>query len=228
MNKILTKIIVTSYDLIPVYTKKNERNILLVFGGVIGDSVLLCSVLRGFKKLYPDEKGYKITIYTTAGATTILKSYTTGFEVRTVDFRRLNTDLTYHLQIIKELQTVNYEVAINPFPAHSNEADTLLIKARTKRRVQLLPQNGYKLNLLEKIINSRIREKAIFISDMFELERYTQILKYMGLTDFKEVLPVLPPVLHLFCPYGHFQRWTSSKACCPGRQKIPYPSDLSD
>lgn len=192
MNKILTKILVSAYDLIPVSVKECEKRILLVFGGVIGDSVLLCSALSGFKQLYPEQDNYQITIYTTSGAATILKSYTTGFEIKVVDFKRLNLDWEYHRQVLSELQTVSYEVAINPFPAHSNEADTLILKACAKRKVQLLPEGGYALNTLERITNSMIKENAFFNTSMSELERYTQILKYMGHNNFEETLPILP------------------------------------
>lgn len=192
MNKILTKILVSAYDLIPVSTKECEKKILLVFGGVIGDSILLCSALSGFKQLYPEQDGYQITIYTTSGAAVILKAYTTGFEIRVVDFKRLNLDWAYHRQVLSELQSISYEIAINPFPAHSNEADTLILKARAKRKVQLLPEGGYALNTLEWITNSIIKENAFFDINMSELERYTQILKYMGLSDYEEVLPILP------------------------------------
>lgn len=187
------KALISLYDLLPIRCCVKSKEILLVFGGVIGDSVLFCDFLRGIKELFPVIEGYHITIYTTSGATVILNAYTEGFRIVEVDFRRLNTDYRYHKQIITALQKVAYEIAINPFPAHSNEADSLMMKARASRKMQLVPEGGYCLSTLEKINNSIIREKITFDLNVHELERYAQVLKYLGCSDFKVAMPVLPP-----------------------------------
>lgn len=192
--KYLVKALISLYDLLPVRCSVKSNEILLVFGGVIGDSVLFCDFLRGIKEMFPVLEGYHITIYTTSGAAAILTAYTDGFRIVTVDFRRLNTDYGYHKQIITELQKVGYDIAINPFPAHSNEADSLMMKARASRKVQLVPEGGYCLSTLEKMNNSIIREKILFELNEHELERYGQVLKYLGYSDFKVKIPVLPPL----------------------------------
>lgn len=190
---LITKALISLYDLIPVSKKVNNKKVLIVFGGVIGDSVLFCDSLWAYKELYKKSDGYEITVYTTMGASGILNEYVDGIKIIGIDFKKLNTDWKYHKEVIKKLQENSYELVINPFPAHSNEVDSIMLKAKTNRRVQLIPEEGYSLNLLEKLTNKCIKEAVKFNTNMSELERYAQVLKYLGLTNFEESLPLLPP-----------------------------------
>ena len=191
LKKIITKSAVTCYDLLPVHCRVDSKKILLIFAGVIGDSVLFCDALEGYKELYPAKEGYEITIYTTIPAAIILKRYTTNFDIVAIDFRRLNTDFRYHLEVMRKLQSVSYHVAIDPFPAFSMESTSLLLKAVAKNKIQAREEGFCGANLLERYVLSRIKN-VVFVSDDFmELQKNAYFLRKIGLDSFKAHIPKL-------------------------------------
>lgn len=191
IKKIITKLLVTGFDLFPVHKQGENKKILIVFGGVIGDSVLFCDAIRGYKKLFPAMDGYEITIYAPSSAAFIFNKYVSGIQVVSVDFKKLNHDFGYHKEIVVHLQNKAFDLAIDPFPFHSVETTSLLLKCVAKRKIQVRSENSYKLKWTEKIFSDKIKEIIPVPDTLMELQKNAEVLRKLGLNDFKAELPRL-------------------------------------
>lgn len=194
MKKFTTKLLVTMFDFFSKNfrkVKKVDKDILIIFGGVIGDSILFSDSLRGYRELFPLNKGYNISICAPNSAAIVLEKYTEEFNTIGIDFKKLNTDFEYHKKIINKVANKMYILAINPFIAHSDEADSIMINCKARRKIQVVSEEKQKLNILEKIINKNCGEKITIAEDLMELQKYAEVVRKLGCEDFKAKVPRL-------------------------------------
>ena len=199
MKKLTNKIKIFGFDILSAYQRDlksvDNKEILIVYGGVIGDSVLFCDALRGIREIYPEEV-YKITIVSPKSAAFIFGKYTKNITTIGVDFGKLNTDFQYHKKILSVLKKKEYEIAINPFLVHANESDSIMIHIKARNKIQFLNSDTQKLDFLQSLINKKCGYIHLIDNSQMELIQNAEVVRKLGNASFKARIPQLIDYTH--------------------------------
>ncbi len=172
----------------------NNKEILIVFQQVFGDSIILSNSIERYTNIFPRKEGYKITL--------VARSYIINFinevlpqiekiQKEPIDFKRFLEDYPYYRKI-KNRYSSDYGIVIVPGTSLSGEILASICTAR--RRIGLVRSYPIKWPLVMRIFsNLAYTEKVVPSKKLMMLQRHRLLLNYLGDRSYQASLPKLLP-----------------------------------
>lgn len=170
----------------------NEKNILIIFQQIFGDSIVFSDSIHYYTQIYKPEDGYRITLLCLPHIKQFMEDVlppVENIEIVAVDFKRLVKDCTYYRGIVKKYGS---DVGTLIVPGTSLSAEFLSIACNANRRVGLVPSISRSkcspLYYIQKLAYDEIVRPDM---DLMMLQRQRVLLNYLGNEEFKSRLPKL-------------------------------------
>lgn len=188
---------------------KSDKNILIVFQQVFGDSVVLQSALEGYTKVFPKSEGYNIkllvrpSVYAFMEANLVLPK---TIEYETVDFKSFLDNYAYYRSVVKKYKDTAATLIV---PGTSLSAEIFSTANNAARKIGLVRCTDVTHPFIFKLFyNLAYTEKVRPHKDDMMLQRHRLLLNYLGDKEYKAKLPTVisqervieEPRYYVMCP----------------------------
>lgn len=195
--RLFNRVLIAADAFIKGLNKKNKytgenKNVLIVFQQIFGDSVVIQNSLEAYTRLFPAEKGYHIKFLARPSVLSFM--YETmelpeTIEFEALDFKRFLEDYRYYKSVVNTYK--NYADLLI-VPGTSLSAEIFSTANHASRKVGLVKSIDVEKPLVMSIFNKiayteRVRPE---MEDMM-LERHRKLIHYLGLKEYKAKLPKL-------------------------------------
>ena len=176
---------------LPSIPKANrEGRILLVRVDAIGDFILSLDVVKGIRKLYPEQQ---ITLIGNQVWTSLAEGLGLFDEVWPMDRHKFVWSLSYRRKILRKIAGGHFNIAIHPtFSRELLLGDAVIRASNAGERIG---STGDCSNILprERKISNRWYTRLVPASDkpLMELQRNAEFLRNLGLSAFRSSVPEL-------------------------------------
>lgn len=172
--------------------KTINKNVLIVFQQLFGDSILIQNSLKQYTKIFPREKGYRVKFLTKQANLTFMKEtlkLPENLEYEIVNFNRFLESYKYYKTILKKYEG---SAGIVIVPGSSLSGDIFCAASDAKRKIGIVRcidlKKPYIMALFSKIAyTEKVRPKK---TDM-ALQRHRKLINYLGYKNFLAELPDL-------------------------------------
>lgn len=175
-------------------TNRN-KNIVIVFQQIFGDSILFSITLNSYVKLFSRENGYKVTVLCRPSVLQFLKQtidIPEAIELRSMDFTRLVNDFKYYKEC---LNWVNLNADTLIVPGTSVSAELLLAASSVNRRIGLVQcKKRTWPPILAQLPSMAYTEIVRPTEELMALQRHKFFMNYLGDGEFKAVMPRLKTI----------------------------------
>lgn len=168
----------------------DNKNVLIVFQQIFGDSVILQSVLAEYVKLFPKEEGYSIKLLLRPS---VLKFMKTNLVLpdelwyEEVDFKRFLEDYSYYGTIVKKYKNTASTLIV---PGTSLSAEIFSTANNAERRVGLVRCKDITKPYIYKLFyNLAYTERVRPNKNDMMLQRHRLLVHYLGDKTYKVKLP---------------------------------------
>jgi ADP-heptose:LPS heptosyltransferase len=153
--------------------------ILVVFGGVIGDSLLFSDALKTLDDFY-GEKGKKIVLVCNIIVERFLKSVRKDITVtfRSFDADKILYDYGYFRAFIDGLKNARYELLIAPF--QSKRAELIALNVQAENKIGVYAEFRSKTSPAYWLNYIAYAESIIVPSNNFAWQNYRELFRYLG------------------------------------------------
>ena len=168
----------------------DNKNVLIVFQQIFGDSVILQSVLAEYLKLFPKDEGYSIKLLARPSVLKFMKANLVlpdEIEYEELDFKKFLEDYNYYKKTVEKYRNAASTLIV---PGTSLSAEIFSTANNAKRKVGLVRCKDvtkpyiYKL-FYELAYTERVRPGK---EDMM-LQRHRLLVHYLGDKEYKAKLP---------------------------------------
>lgn len=192
--KVFNRVLIATDAFIRGHNKKNKhienKNILIVFQQIFGDSVVIQNSLEAYTRLFPTEKGYHIKFLVRPSVLSFMREtmeLPESIEFQALDFKRFLEDYRYYKSIVNTYK--NYADLLI-VPGTSLSAEIFSAANNASRKVGLVKSIDVEKPLVMSLFNKiayteRIRPE---MEDMM-LQRHRKLIQYLGLKEYKAKLP---------------------------------------
>ena len=169
---------------------KDNKNVLVVFQQVFGDSVVLQSVLSEYEKLFPKEEGYSIKLLVRPSVLKFMKVnflLPTEIQYEELDFKKFLEDFKYYKAITKKYQNSASTLIV---PGTSLSAEIFSTANNAKRKVGLVRCVDVTHPFIYKLFyDLAYTEKVRPGKEDMMLQRHRLLVHYLGDKTYKAKLP---------------------------------------
>lgn len=167
----------------------DNKNVLIVFQQIFGDSVILQSVLAEYLKLFPKERGYSIKLLARPSVLKFMKSNLVlpdEIQYEELDFKKFLEDYSYYKSIVKKYRNTASTLIV---PGTSLSAEIFSTANNAKRKVGLIRCKDVTKPYIYKLFydlayTERVRPDK---EDMM-LQRHRLLVHYLGDKTYKAKL----------------------------------------
>ena len=170
----------------------SSRKIAIIFQQIFGDALLFSSVLEAYAELYPQNKGYELTIICRPSVKKFMEevvSIPAEIAIQTLDFLKLVNDFAYYQESIDVIRN-KYDTII--VPGSTVSAELLSAGSLIPTRIGLVQHKKRIwppiLSLLQKVAYTEIARPSC---EMMALQRHKFFVQYLGLCGYSSHLPRL-------------------------------------
>lgn len=203
----------------PRKDSEDEKYILIPLFGMIGDAILFLDALNGYRKLFPEEKGYHIVIGCRPQVKALFQNMGLDrqFEIIILDRGKMYIDKEEFIKTIKAFSVHDYELIAHVRARHGME-DVVLYAIPGKRKVVFRNGNVSPSSLIERFFYNHTYDEVIYADeDTDQYGRYGKMLHVLGLEDYKSHVSRISQnkkeILHDY-PYCILCPSSSSKEKC--------------
>lgn len=227
VKKTISKLLICAYALFKGFRKQHgieKDTFVLLFFGRIGDAVMFIDALKGYKELYIRQKKQSIVLACRSEVWALLKSIGETDGLRFVELTRetLSGSFSYFSGRVKAIDAENASVILNV--RENNGIENIFMHAL--RGSSKIVHRVYPIE--RKSFWNRYFSEHTYTQDFRarketdHLTAQAELLRKLGLTEFKSTIPVLPAV------EGDPEMEPGSYVCvCPGASVANkcWPSD---
>lgn len=193
---------------------KSNKNILIVFHQVFGDSIVLQSALDEYTKVFPKSEGYIIKLLVRPSIFEFMKANLVlpkTIEYETVDFKRFLEDYHYFKIIVNKYMNTASTLIV---PGTSLSAEVFSTANNAARKIGLVRCTDVTHPFIFKLFyNLAYTEKVRPNKDEMMLQRHRRLLNYLGDKSFKAKLPTAVSQERIIKEQRYF-------VMCPGSSKM--------
>ena len=193
---------------------KSNKNILIVFHQVFGDSIVLQSALDEYTKVFPKSEGYIIKLLVRPSIFEFMKANLVlpkTIEYETVDFKRFLEDYHYFKIIVNKYMNTASTLIV---PGTSLSAEVFSTANNAARKIGLVRCTDVTHPFIFKLFyNLAYTEKVRPNKDEMMLQRHRRLLNYLGDKSFKAKLPTAISQERIIKEQRYF-------VMCPGSSKM--------
>lgn len=173
--------------------KEDNKCILLIIDGLIGDTVLIQDFLKECNRYLHEEKGYSIDLFFSK---TFVKEFYLecceiyDFNVLDICFEKKNTELFDMMRVLNYFRDKNYEYVLNPLPKHRGDKLAGCINGKYKLAVRDdMVVTGRKIGSLFR----KLAYTDTLVVDKKEMEfcRFKRIMSFLGDYEYKTSIPAI-------------------------------------
>ena len=173
---------------------KSEKGgkIIIIFGGIIGDSLVFMDALIAMQNYYC-KKGKSITLVCRKAVASFLKSVRNDLQIEMlgIDPELFISDYRYFLDMVQTLNRQKWELLISPFK--SKMAELIAMNTNAVHKLEMRQEFGSRFFSFEKILNKAAYNHTIIIErDCMAFKCYRILLNKLGITDYRAKLSCLP------------------------------------
>lgn len=194
IRRFITNIYVYVKMLCMLLRKKEEnKRILLIIDGLIGDIVLVQDFLKECNRYLHEEKGYSVDLF-------FSKSFVKEFylecceiydlNVLDICFEKKNAELLDMMRVLHYFKNKKYEYVLNPLPKHKGDKLVGCINGKYKLAVRddMIIKGRRISNLFRRLAYS-----DTIVVDKTEMEfcRFKRIISFLGDCEYKTGIPVI-------------------------------------
>ncbi len=214
MKKKVNQVLITIYALWcwlanHMHRMTVNKNVIIIFQQIFGDSVFLVPMLKGFEELYPKSLGYKVTLICRPAIADFLRDVAlipSGICIETLDYTKYLYNLSYFKTITKRYR---FSTGISIVPGTSISAEIFSSTLCSKERYGQMPfvrrTHPWLMALFQRIAYN----KAVVADEgTTTILQKQKLMKYLGLPNYEAKLTRLKPQ----------ERMIKGKYCvvCPG------------
>lgn len=214
MKETVNHILITVYALWcwltnHLHRKTDNKNVIIIFQQIFGDSVFLVPMLKGLVELYPKSLGYNVTLICRSAIADFLRDVAfipSDIYIETLDFKKYLYNFSYFKKITKKYR---FSTGISIVPGTSISAELFSSTLCSKERFGQIPFVRRTHPLL-MVLFQRIAYNKEVVADegTTTILQKQKLMKYLGLPNYMAKLTRLKPQ----------ERIINEKYCvvCPG------------
>lgn len=171
-----------------------QREILLIFSGVIGDAVCFLDSVQHYTAVFPEEKGYKITLILKP---LVLKFYRecgvalSGIDIYEVDLHEFCMDFRYYRKVRKQLRLIEYNKVIAP--QRSISEALCMIAANGREKYMVDDGMWHRGKLLRRMIYALSKTVSIMVPETEAcIYSMNSVVNYFSGEHIPSKMPQLP------------------------------------
>lgn len=192
----------------------DDKNVLIVFQQIFGDSVIIQSVLSEYEKLFPKDEGYAVRLLARPSVLKFMKANLVlpdDIQYEELDFKKFLEDYRYYKAVVKKYQNTASTVIV---PGTSLSAEIFSTANNANRKVGLVRCKDVTKPYLYKLFydlayTERVRPGK---EDMM-LQRHRLLIHHLGDKTYKAKLPT---AIH----HDRVIEEGSYVVMCPGSSKM--------
>lgn len=194
MHAIISRVRIVINVLLSTLNKKvcKNKTVIIVFQQIFGDSILIQSSLEAYTKLYPKNEGYNLIFLARPSILKFMKDVMPIPEDITyeeLDYKKFLSDYKYYRLIINSYKNKAGTIVV---PVTSLSAEIFTCSVNAKRKIGLVRSIDLKKPFIYAYISKIAYNETVRPAkeDMM-LQRHRELIRYLGLTDYKSRLPIL-------------------------------------
>ena len=167
-----------------------DKNIIIVFQQIFGDSVVIQDSLFGYTRIFPASKGYHVIFLARPSVLKFMKDNLVlpeEIKYEAVDFKRFLEDYRYFKQIVNKYISSASTLIV---PGTSLSAEIFSTANNAARKIGLVRCADVTHPFIFKLFyNLAYTEKVRPEKDEMMLQRHRRLLNYLGNKEFRAKLP---------------------------------------
>lgn len=191
-----------------------NKNIIIVFQQIFGDSVVIQNSLFGYIRIFPASEGYSIKLLVRPSIFEFMKANLVlpkTIEYETVDFKRFLEDYHYFKIIVNKYMNTASTLIV---PGTSLSAEVFSTANNAARKIGLVRCTDVTHPFIFKLFyNLAYTEKVRPNKDEMMLQRHRLLLNYLGDKEYKAKLPTAISQERIIKEQRYF-------VMCPGSSKM--------
>ncbi|NCC01775.1 MAG: hypothetical protein EOM34_14080 [Clostridia bacterium] len=191
-----------------------NKNIIIVFQQIFGDSVVIQDSLFGYTRIFPASKGYHVRFLARPSVLNFMKDNLVlpeEIEYEDVDFKRFLEDYHYFKIIVNKYMNTASTLIV---PGTSLSAEVFSAANNAARKIGLVRFTDVTHPFIFKLFyNLAYTEKVRPEKDEMMLQRHRRLLNYLGDKEFQAKLPTAINQERIIKEQRYF-------VMCPGSSKM--------
>ena len=175
-------------------TIKKDKNVIIVFQQIFGDSVVIQNSLQEYAKLFSASEGYTVKILVRSSVLSFMKNVLPlprNIQFEVVDFKKFLANYRYYKQIVNRYRQTATTLIV---PGTSLSAEIFSAASDAKRKIGLIRcVDVTKPKVMAIFAKLAYTETVRPDKEDMMLQRHRKLLEYLGATDYRVKLPNLLP-----------------------------------